>query len=370
MAVTYEITDLMADRGTSSWCSSPDAAEWAAGAHRDPLDRARAVARRGAVLALRRRSRRRRRRAAALRGHDLQGRRRGTAPGRRQDRRDGRRPRPPAHEALLLALGAAIDELGGRYLAAEDVGATPRDMDVIARVTPWVTGLDEALRRLGRPVAGHGDRRARRMRVRDALDGRVAAGPHVVVHGIGHVGAHLAAARCRRRGDAGAIARRPTRRWRAVSAPPVRCPPDARARPRVRRPRAVRARTRDRLESIARLQCRGGLRRGQQPARRTRRRRRARGACDPLRARLRRERRRDHQPRRGARRRRLLAESAPSRGRADRGDDRRRARRAPTPTACRPAGPPSPFARERIAREGKGYWRPEDSTPWRRASAS
>ncbi|HUV10935.1 MAG TPA: Glu/Leu/Phe/Val dehydrogenase dimerization domain-containing protein, partial [Acidimicrobiia bacterium] len=40
---------------------------------------------------------------------------------------------------LLHALGRAIDELGGRYLAAEDVGATQRDMDLIAEVTPWVT---------------------------------------------------------------------------------------------------------------------------------------------------------------------------------------------------------------------------------------
>src|SRR6478735_5437135 len=60
-------------------------------------------------------------------------------------------PDRPRDEALLLALGRAIDELGGRYLAAEDVGATPRDMDVIARVTPWVTGLDAALGGSGDP---------------------------------------------------------------------------------------------------------------------------------------------------------------------------------------------------------------------------
>ena len=48
-----------------------------------------------------------------------------------------------AAAALLEALGRAIDELGGRYLAAEDVGATTADMDGLARVTPWVTGVDE-----------------------------------------------------------------------------------------------------------------------------------------------------------------------------------------------------------------------------------
>ena len=52
------------------------------------------------------------------------------------------RSRPPRPAALLEALGRAIDDLGGRYLAAEDVGATTADMDALARVTPWVTGVD------------------------------------------------------------------------------------------------------------------------------------------------------------------------------------------------------------------------------------
>jgi glutamate dehydrogenase/leucine dehydrogenase len=103
-------------------------------------------------------------------------------------------PDRPRDEALLLALGRAIDELGGRYLAAEDVGATPRDMDVIARVTPWVTGLDESLGGSGdpSPVTAVGVRAAMRA-VRDVLDGtRSLDGIHVVVHGTGHVGSHLA----------------------------------------------------------------------------------------------------------------------------------------------------------------------------------
>src|SRR5262245_40493371 len=54
---------------------------------------------------------------------------------------DPDRPRP---RELLHALGRAIDDLGGRYLAAEDVGATTADMDGIADVTPWVTGVDES----------------------------------------------------------------------------------------------------------------------------------------------------------------------------------------------------------------------------------
>src|ERR1700737_281669 len=60
-------------------------------------------------------------------------------------------PDQPRTVALLRALGQAIDELGGRYIAAEDVGATPHDMDVIARETPWVTGVDEELGGSGDP---------------------------------------------------------------------------------------------------------------------------------------------------------------------------------------------------------------------------
>src|SRR5262249_33968501 len=46
-------------------------------------------------------------------------------------------PDRPRSAELLHALGRAIDELGGRYLAAEDVGATTADMDALADVTPW-----------------------------------------------------------------------------------------------------------------------------------------------------------------------------------------------------------------------------------------
>jgi len=67
-------------------------------------------------------------------------------------------------------------------------------MDVIARVTPWVTGLDESLGGSGdpSPVTAVGVRAGMRA-VRHALDGtRSLEGLRVVVHGTGHVGTHLA----------------------------------------------------------------------------------------------------------------------------------------------------------------------------------
>ncbi len=103
-------------------------------------------------------------------------------------------PDRPRTDELLHAMGRAIDELGGRYIAAEDVGATPRDMNVIARTTPWVTGVDEDLGGSGdpSPVTAVGVLHGMRAVCRE-LDGEPSlAGRRVVVQGAGHVGAHLA----------------------------------------------------------------------------------------------------------------------------------------------------------------------------------
>jgi len=100
------------------------------------------------------------------------------------------RPRPPE---LLRALGRAIDELGGRYLAAEDVGATPADMNALARETPWVTGVDESIGGSGdpSPVTAVGVLHGMRATCAE-LDGDASVrGRRVVVQGVGHVGAHL-----------------------------------------------------------------------------------------------------------------------------------------------------------------------------------
>jgi leucine dehydrogenase len=102
-------------------------------------------------------------------------------------------PDAPRSDALLRAMGQAIDELGGRYIAAEDVGATPRDMQVIASETPWVTGLD-APGGSGdpSPMTAYGVLCSMET-VAEELDGDPSlAGKRVVVDGVGHVGSHLA----------------------------------------------------------------------------------------------------------------------------------------------------------------------------------
>jgi leucine dehydrogenase len=102
-------------------------------------------------------------------------------------------PDAPRSDALLHAMGRAIDELGGRYIAAEDVGATPHDMQVIASETPWVTGI-EGPGGSGDPssMTAYGVVRAMGT-VLEELDGDSnLAGKRVVVDGVGHVGSHIA----------------------------------------------------------------------------------------------------------------------------------------------------------------------------------
>jgi leucine dehydrogenase len=54
-------------------------------------------------------------------------------------------PRRDKHEAQLEALGEAVNALKGRYVIAEDSGTSPDDMRVIARATPFVSGLEDSI---------------------------------------------------------------------------------------------------------------------------------------------------------------------------------------------------------------------------------
>jgi leucine dehydrogenase len=111
-------------------------------------------------------------------------------------------PELPRSRELLHAMGRAIDEMGGRYLAAEDVGATMRDMDLIAEVTPWVTGVDLGAGGSGDPApfTAAGVLAAMRATMRE-LDGDPSlAGRRIAIQGAGHVGGRLA----RLAADAGA----------------------------------------------------------------------------------------------------------------------------------------------------------------------
>jgi leucine dehydrogenase len=50
-------------------------------------------------------------------------------------------PKKIKSEALYLAMGRAVDALGGRYITAEDVNTCVEDLEIIRRATKWVSGL-------------------------------------------------------------------------------------------------------------------------------------------------------------------------------------------------------------------------------------
>ncbi|GAB4283665.1 MAG: leucine dehydrogenase [Roseovarius sp.] len=105
-------------------------------------------------------------------------------------------------EALLRAMGRAVDALQGRYWTAEDMGMTPADMAVIARETRYVAGRDEGRHPSGdpSPVTARGVFEAMQIGAARALGSADLAGRRVAVQGLGHVGWHL----CRHLHTAGA----------------------------------------------------------------------------------------------------------------------------------------------------------------------
>lgn len=95
---------------------------------------------------------------------------------------------------LFRAFGRAVDTLGGRYYAAEDVGVSVADIAEARRETPYVLGLSEGPEASGdpSPVTAEGVYRstltvARRLWKQDDLTGLT-----VAMQGVGHVGGYLA----------------------------------------------------------------------------------------------------------------------------------------------------------------------------------
>ena len=94
---------------------------------------------------------------------------------------------------LFEAFGAAVDVLGGRYWAAEDVGVSPADLAHARKSTRFIAGLEGHPAAAGdpSPVTAEGVRRGIELCVRRVL-GRDLAGVAVALQGVGHVGAYLA----------------------------------------------------------------------------------------------------------------------------------------------------------------------------------
>lgn len=91
-------------------------------------------------------------------------------------------------EALLGALGRAVQRLGGRFVMGEDVGTTADDMQVVRRETPYVMTSHEGTA----AYTAQGVFLGLQAAVEHQLGRRDLEGVRVAVQGLGHVGASLA----------------------------------------------------------------------------------------------------------------------------------------------------------------------------------
>ena len=105
---------------------------------------------------------------------------------------DAQRTKTPA---MLAAFGDAIDALGGRYVTAEDVGASEADMVAISHRTPHVCGLPAGEGGLGGdpgPYTAMGIFLGIKAAVAHKLGSDSLAGVRVALQGVGSVGGGVA----------------------------------------------------------------------------------------------------------------------------------------------------------------------------------
>jgi leucine dehydrogenase len=109
--------------------------------------------------------------------------------------------------AALLDFADAVEALGGRYITAEDVGTSSRDMSVIARQTSRVAGLARSRGGSGdpSPFTALGVEAAIRACCERAFGADSLRGRTICVIGLGHVGSRVAK-RCARAGARLAVA--------------------------------------------------------------------------------------------------------------------------------------------------------------------
>ncbi|MGE3317871.1 MAG: Glu/Leu/Phe/Val dehydrogenase dimerization domain-containing protein [Candidatus Berkiella sp.] len=104
----------------------------------------------------------------------------------------------PSHDfdriKLLSAFGQCVEDLGGRYITAEDSGTNIADMDTIRTITQFVTGNTQQSFAQKDPsiVTAFGVRRGIEAAVKYRLNQDNLRGIRVAIQGVGNVGYHLA----------------------------------------------------------------------------------------------------------------------------------------------------------------------------------
>jgi len=96
-------------------------------------------------------------------------------------------------EALLRRFGMFLNNLGGKYITAEDVGMGEQDMEFIGMESKFVSGLPEYSGGSGNPspVTAYGTYLGLKAAIREATGSNSMEGRSAIVQGVGSVGLHL-----------------------------------------------------------------------------------------------------------------------------------------------------------------------------------
>jgi leucine dehydrogenase len=102
-------------------------------------------------------------------------------------------PKKIKTEALLRRFGKFVNSLGGKYITAEDVAMSSRDMEIIKMETDYVSGLPVNMGGSGdpSPVTAYGVYVSMKAAAKEAFGTDNLSGKKVLVQGIGNVGLHL-----------------------------------------------------------------------------------------------------------------------------------------------------------------------------------
>lgn len=106
-------------------------------------------------------------------------------------------PRTQKNEEMMRRFGEAVEQMGGAYITAEDVGSTEEDMIAISHSTQYVSGLPEVEGQEGvsgnpSPVTAFGVYCGLKACAREIFGDPSLAGRSVAIQGLGAVGYALA----------------------------------------------------------------------------------------------------------------------------------------------------------------------------------
>ncbi len=102
-------------------------------------------------------------------------------------------PRKLKSEAYMRKFGQFVENLNGKYITAEDIGTTTKDMEYINMSTDHVVGLPEIMGGGGdpSPVTAYGVYLGMKACAKEVFGNDNLSGKKVLVEGVGKVGGHL-----------------------------------------------------------------------------------------------------------------------------------------------------------------------------------